>query len=145
MPSGEAATQLLKNAPTCDPNDTWRKSCSEDFGPPLIGSYGYVRSVPSFALQEDWDQLLRGKKNPTLLASIYYADRVPDAFKGDVPVLAGCTDNCYMPDHVLRLRLDGSVRYEQQYMDPPTYPGGGYLLTWSSLFIEDHPNGTLRD
>lgn len=145
MPNADAATQLLATAPTCDPNDTWRQSCSESFGPPLIGSYGYVRSSYSCSTQDGWNWLLGLKRNPILLVSIYYADKVPDAFHGEGPGLSAGIHNYYMPDHVLRLRLDGSVRYEPQYSLPATPEGGQQILTWSSLFLLDNPQGYLSN
>lgn len=137
MPSGDVASQVLKAAPTCDPNDTWRKSCFEEFGSPLVGSYAYIRHVQSFSTQEDWADYISWKKNPTLLASIYYASTVPAPFHGDGPDPAQCISeqkNCFMPDRVLRLRLDGSVRMMRQ---KTTIPGGQLYLTWSSLFFDD--------
>lgn len=143
MPTGEVATQVLKAAPTCDPNDTWRTSCDEEFGPPLVGSYAYVRYIDHgninaapLSSQEGWNAFLSYKPNPTLMASIYYADSVPEPFQGNSPPMA--PGNFYMPNRVLYLGLDGSVRSENEDIGRPYSdddPGSGMrIFMWSSLF-----------
>lgn len=142
MPTGEAATQVLDQAPTCDPNDTWRQDCNEVFGPPLIGSYGYVRAAEGFypPNTNKWKGRVRYHRNPTLLVSIYYASIVPKPFHGEGPPWPPQpftrTEDEIMPDRVLKLRLDGSVRLEHQDIgNPPgTLGGGTQLMTWSVLF-----------
>ena len=74
LPSYPVAKALLKSAPTCDPQDNWRSSCSEDFGSPLIGSYAYVGAIKNISDEEGWQFYKNmSNNNPTLLMSIYYA------------------------------------------------------------------------
>ncbi|RYX81673.1 type II secretion system protein [bacterium] len=128
MPPSDVAEKVLKNSPTCDPNDTWRASCNEVFGPPLIGSYAYIRSIEGFFPPNTnrWNNFT--SRNWTLLASIYYATDVPAPFHGDVP--PPVPGRYPMPDQVLRLRLDGSVRSERQFT-----ANGKRRLTWSALLF----------
>lgn len=140
MPTGYAAAQILKQAPTCDPSDTWRGNCSDNFGAPLIGSYGYIRSVTSVSSQSQWQDCLRVKQNPTLLVSIFYADRVPLPFHGDtVNYTAACGIDglsCQMPDRVVRLRLDGSMAVTSQSV---SLSGAPLLCSWEMIFLDDDP------
>jgi prepilin-type N-terminal cleavage/methylation domain-containing protein len=138
MPSSSVATSLLQKAPTCDPEDTWRHGCTETFGTPLIGSYAYVLSVAPFSASGGWDFMRHMRHNPTLMVSIYYADSVPAPFLGDAPDIPNCLStgkNCLMPNHVLRLHLDGSVTFS-----PPlkSINGGKLYMNWSSLFLDDN-------
>ncbi len=48
-PSDSMAKLLLKKTPTCCKNDKeWTKGCTEEYGLPMIGSYVYTRSVPTW-------------------------------------------------------------------------------------------------
>lgn len=141
MPGADAAKALLSTAPTCDPADTWRSSCGEDWGFPLIGSYAYARATEFFGTGNPgmWNAFVTRHKNPTLMMSIFYGYEVPHAFKGDWPddkQMATCGSNpgCVRPDHALRLRLDGSVAYTSER----TTLGGGRLgLSWPPTFMDD--------
>jgi type II secretory pathway pseudopilin PulG len=136
MPLGPAAVQVLKYAPTCDPNDVWRKTCSDDFGPPLIGSYAYVRFATAYSSKEAWERIVQHTPNQTVMASVFYANEVPFPLRAD-GVYRGPVEKYRMPDRVLRLRLDGSVGMTKQ----KTFVGGGHiLLTWDMLFFDDDPN-----
>lgn len=140
MPSGEVAAQLvLKRMPTCDPNDTWRSSCSEDFGKPLIGSYGYINNLGDIDNigPADWHirwlLYLSSDQPHNLLASIFYADPIPVAFHGIErnPLSPECVNyqtanNCRAPSRVLRFRLDGSVKLEKMNL-PPGRPDFSWL------------------
>jgi len=132
MPPGEIAEQLLQSLPTCDPSDTWRSSCADHFGQPLVGSYAYVRYVLS---EDDWLAWTDNQPNMTVLLSIYYADNVPDPFHGPTPNVDACVLgklHCEMPDLVLRLRLDGSVKANKQ---PNRIGGNLWLASWPQLFV----------
>lgn len=147
MPTGEVAAKVLAKAPTCDPNDTWRNSCDEEFGTPLIGSYGYVRNIHHgwdddkdkllLSTQKGWDHFLSYRENPGLLVSIYYADNVPEPFQGinDPPMAPG---NFYMTNRVLTLKLDGSVRMEKYDVGSPWTEEhrerGLKIFMWQSVF-----------
>ena len=122
MPSGDVAANLvLKKMPTCDPNDTWRSSCSENFGRPLIGSYGYVNNLEKDDWRFWWLLSKNWNPNPSLLASIFYANPVPVAFHGleRDPISLECLQGrCRAPNRVLRFRLDGSVKLEKMSLPP---------------------------
>ncbi len=119
MPTYEAANKLLKTAPTCDKADFWRASCTNDWGKPLIGSYGYVRGLQRYSTPEGWQEYLDWTDNPhsasgSLLVSIFYANNTISAFHGERPDLklnhcSYLSEPCQTPDHLVRLRMDGSV------------------------------------
>lgn len=135
MPNWEVAARVLKDAPTCDTSDTWRANCSEEFGSPLVGSYAYVRSPEGIYLPADWKNYIEHKSNPTLLASIYYASAVPVRFHGVEADWAACSRSgtyCFMPDRVLRLRLDGSVASTMACGAPPKL-----YMNWPDVFTCD--------
>ena len=133
MPVPDVAKKLLANVPTCDPSDTWRSSCSEDYGAPLIGSYAYVNYIdgqPSDLFAEK----IPGISNPTVMAVVYYADPVPAPYVGDIPAL-GIADSqeYYYPNAVVRLKLDGSVAIYHDPL-PKTAPVGHLMMSWSDIF-----------
>ncbi len=135
MPTAAMAAQVLKTAPTCDPNDQWRTSCSEVFGQPLIGSYAYVRYASPGP--NDWSFLLHRSNNPTVMLSIFYADPVPSVFQG----VSATPDECVnhgdiMPGRVLRLRLDGSVGFTKPTVRMPDFT---WCFSWENLFADDGP------
>jgi len=118
VPPYKVAKLALKDEPTCDPNDLWRPGCKEDWGQPLVGSYGYVRGVSRYATDDGWDQYLNwtdGLGHPgSLLISVFYSDTPLAPFHGETPILgAQCgpgESRCMWPNHVLRFRLDGSAK-----------------------------------
>jgi len=134
MPSGEVAAQVvLKKMPTCDPHDTWRSSCSEDFGKPLIGSYGYINNLGERDWHQKWLDYLDFDEPHNLLASIFYADPVPVAFHGITrdfgsPACASNMASCLAPNRVLRFRLDGSVKLENMNL-----PSSRPLFDWGEV------------
>lgn len=143
LPNYVAAKELLKSAPTCDPEDHWRDSCKEDFGAPLVGSYAYVGATEPFTDQnsvphtfEDNWKFIKGTRggNPTLMMSIYYASNRINAFHDNSPDISTCSKDvasCKMPDRVLRLNLDGSVS-----MSTVSKPKKDTLsISWDTLFI----------
>lgn len=138
MPSGKVAAHLLKNMPTCDPSDTWRTSCSEDFGQPLIGSYAYINALKNYS-HSGWVSVLNSRKNPTLLASIFYADPVPLRFHGmDVGYTPACGirgEKCMLPNRVLRFRLDGSVTLSKDENPESVF------FTWGIVLLSDDGDG----
>jgi prepilin-type N-terminal cleavage/methylation domain-containing protein len=118
MPSYEVAKMTLNSLPTCDPSDTWRNTCKEDWGKPLLGSYGYVRGIDRYASQQGWNEYLNwnsglGRVSGSVLVSVFYADNVAIPFHGEQPTLGPICGpqmkGCLWPDHVIRFRLDGSV------------------------------------
>lgn len=143
MPTWEAATQLLKSAPTCDLSDTWRASCTGQFGSPLVGSYGYARAEEVINPDGQFDNILAaqhktaweayiGDDNPPLMTSIYYADVVPTPFHGwastgSPPAATG------MPNRLLSVYMDGSVRtFQRSY---PSYKGTSTVMNWNFVFM----------
>lgn len=134
LPDRVGAAATLKFAPTCDPNDYWRPSCSQEFGAPLVGSYAYVRGVGAFAPDAAYKTWLHYGTNLPVLVSIFYsAHRIP-VFHGEGPTDDDCgadIQGCAMPDRVVVLRQDGSAHFDRVQLDP----GQPRLITWSSLFF----------
>ena len=147
MPKWQIANQVLSGAPTCDPQDTWRTNCAESFGSPLIGSYGYSNSDEMLAIDDgltnDWSGEVDIIPNPVLLTSIYYADPVPILFHGERPPLNTPTGMSLMPNRLLGVYLDGSVKAK-----PINYPQGPtsfILMDWSTVFAVQSPSQTTQN
>ncbi len=135
--TGDSAREAVRKAPTCDPTDTWRSSCAEILGDPMLGSYAYAYNVPLFRAEPSaLTEFLASNPNPGLLVSLFPEERKTVRFVGERPPVAACRplSLCVMPPHVLVARLDGSVRRASagpQAVEPTgSYP----LITWSSLF-----------
>lgn len=142
MPSGDVAAQVvLKKMPTCDPSDTWRSSCGEDYGKPLIGSYAYINNFdqpaqPTNGLQWWWRLRLGFGDSVPLLASIFYADPVPKAFHGfsRAGKFIGCApdlSDCVLPNRVLQFRSDGSVKMVKRYSNQTRV-----VFDWEGVFYD---------
>lgn len=124
MPSYDKAKELLKGYPTCDPNDSWRTGCQQDWGRPLIGSYAYVRGIKRFDSehQDAWEDYYVspgggwwGQKG-SLLISIFYTESVPMPLHDEPPERSACVlakhfGECDWAKDVLRFRLDGSCAF----------------------------------
>jgi prepilin-type N-terminal cleavage/methylation domain-containing protein len=110
LPTIENARVVLAKAPTCDPNDYWRKGCSEEFGDPLIGSYAYVRGLKGFTGSADGFKAgFNSSGTVAMMMSVFYADPAYPAFRGDMPPVAGSPAGRPIPNGILVLRSDGSV------------------------------------
>ena len=136
LPTWDVASKALAGAPTCDPQDTWRRSCSENFGSPLIGSYGYSNSDEMLSnadgLTNDWGGELDDIPNPVLLTSIYYADSVPAAFHGEQAPLNTPTYRKLTPNRLLGVYLDGSARTRSFSL--PQGPITFNIMDWGYVF-----------
>lgn len=118
IPTYEIAKIALISEPTCDPSDTWRSACKEEWGKPLIGSYGYVRGIDRYASQQGWNEYLNwtsglGHAPASVLISAFYANNLTVPFHGEQPPLGPACgsqmERCLYPDHIIRFRLDGSA------------------------------------
>ncbi len=139
MPAYEVAKDLLKSAPTCDSLEHWRTDCNQDWGEPLIGSYGYVRGVPGFVTKyDDWlSYVEQMNENPPVFLSPWHGQYQLIRFHGDgVPWPGKPIESFRFPDRLGFVRADGSTK-----ITPNTYAGnakGGYLFSWSSAFSVGH-------
>lgn len=138
IPTWQVANKVLAGSPTCDPQDTWRTNCSESFGSPLIGSYAYSRSDEMLATgfnqmpKNDWGEEVNICPNPVLLTSIFYADSVSIPFHGAYAPFNVLPQRTLMPNRLLGVYLDGSVKTKQF-----GFPSGPTLIQtmgWSSVF-----------
>jgi prepilin-type N-terminal cleavage/methylation domain-containing protein len=144
IPTWANANNALSGMPTCDPQDTWRTNCSQNFGSPLIGSYAYSRSDEMLSIgpgmpQNDWADLTQIYFNPVLLTSIYYADPVAQAFHGAAAPSGDLPNEIEEPNRLLGVYLDGSVKTKQTQ-----YPQGPKLFTvmdWSTVLASQSYNG----
>ena len=135
LPPIDRARTVLSTMPTCDLADTWRSSCGESFGDPLIGSYGYIRGLRLFQ-GNDGLQRLRNGNNPIIMVSIFYADPVPPPFHGENPSPELCPgDTCRMPTGIVGVRMDGSVRSTKIAYHPS--PGVTLQFSWPNAFLGD--------
>lgn len=139
LPNPAQVRQVLEIAPTCDPNDYWRQSCSQEFGDPLVGSYAYVGAIKPFDTEDGWQWYKSiPNNNATLLMSIYYSDTKVRSFRGDLVPVELCQLNfseCVIPNRVVRLRLDGSVSTTS--VETENKDGGHHLMSWAVLFVSD--------
>jgi len=136
LPNYDTAKGLLAGAPTCDLNDSWRASCKEDFGKPLIGSYAYIRGTQGFE-SEDGFRNLAGAVSPMMI-SIFYASPQLPRFAGDAPSMSLCATNsesCYMPTDLIMLRPDGSVYLRKAFSRPDGTPP--MYFSWTAAFFND--------
>jgi prepilin-type N-terminal cleavage/methylation domain-containing protein len=128
VPSIDSAAVALKGAPTCDPEDNWRTTCSESFGSPLVGSYAYVRGVGFFNSSAGLG-MLRNSSNPVVMLSIFYARPAVPVFHGDYPPQ---TLRTTMPSGLIALRLDGSVSSSMKVSRPVGIDLG---FSWPNAFF----------
>jgi prepilin-type N-terminal cleavage/methylation domain-containing protein len=135
LPTYPEAINVLRNAPTWAPNDFWRKDTAEVLTEPMIGSYGYVRGVPSFSADEALtayrSMINDNGYGSVLLVDVFYGSRVFPFRKVDQqPVFGPPLMGFGTPDVVLKLRENGSVKIWR--VDSPPYLGFG----WESLFFD---------
>jgi len=132
VPSFESARIALQTAPTCDPDDTWRSSCTEAFGDPLIGSYAYVRGL-RFYNDPAGLAFLRNSGNPIIMVSIFFANPPIPMFHGETPP---STVNAIMPTGIIGLRSDGSVSSTKTVFHPA--PGLNLRFAWPGAFLSSN-------
>ncbi|MDR3692018.1 MAG: hypothetical protein P4L46_21745 [Fimbriimonas sp.] len=133
VPSIDTARTVLMSAPTCDPSDTWRTSCTQAFGGPLIGSYGYVRGL-RFYNDPAGLAFLRKASNPVIMVSIFYTNPEVPMFHGESPSsMEIATGSFSMPTGIIGLRLDGSVATSKTVFHPG--PGVNLAFSWAQAFL----------
>ncbi|MHB1460819.1 MAG: type II secretion system protein [Armatimonadota bacterium] len=158
-PDSKTASELLKKMPTCCLNDSeWTKGCTQPFGPPMVGSYAYVRAL----LDID---------HPTyeMLAKYYDAGHdyvwMVDIFHSTygipAPYYAGkenqrqyTTRICQtepldswkrtaFPNNLLGLSDDGHVQILNPEGFAPSTPHGGFTFSWHLIFQIPNVNSEL--
>jgi prepilin-type N-terminal cleavage/methylation domain-containing protein len=138
LPNYESAKIALTKAPTCDRADYLRTNCAADYGPPLIGSYGYVRGVDTWSNEDTWQQALDRYPNPYLFASVYYGERKVIPFDGNDHNPCVGDMSCAWPSRLLRVKADTSVTVSNFGAPKHSAKGGTYLLfTWGPIFYTD--------
>ena len=136
MPSYENAKTILVKAPTCDSLEYWRTSCEQNWGEPLIGSYGYVRGVQDFVTKDDdWFKYLEEVgENPTIFVSPWHGQSNLIRFHGDsVPITCLPLESCRFPNRMAFAKADSSVKIQTNSFGG-TRPSGGFDFTWSAAF-----------
>jgi prepilin-type N-terminal cleavage/methylation domain-containing protein len=138
LPPTDVVSKVLAKEPTCDPNDYWRTSCSQVFGNPLVGSYGYIIPVTD----DPYDLPLSfindiNHGNPSILVSVFYSDSRSSPHQGDWETPLGpCYHDpspvsCQMPDKVLRLFYSGTVK-----LTPNSYRAShGVIMSFDWIII----------
>jgi prepilin-type N-terminal cleavage/methylation domain-containing protein len=148
MPTWEAAKWVPRDAPTCDPNDTWRKGCTEQFGSPLVGSYGYARTDEVLNPNGVFDKIFAAEHmtawevyisddDPPLMTSIYYADAVPTAFHGPFTTNLPPATTA-MPNRFVTVHLDRSVRTFQRSFAPNNIMGWNEVFTSQTAYAKNN-------
>ncbi len=137
LPSFDLARTLLGALPTCDPAESWRKSCSERLRDPMIGSYGYIRGTPLFQ-DEQGARVIQLASNPIVMISIFYARYQIPQFQGDQPPLNLCQTainvGCRYPSGLIGLRYDSSA----SILRVPLANGQPPLFSWTAAFLSDN-------
>ena len=130
LPDYSQARWVLDNAPTCDPEDTFRKGCDVPTVAPLIGSYAYLRGTDGYASETEFRKKVESQSEVYLLASVFYGDRPPRLFDGNDqnPCIAQRT--CRMPTRLIRALSDGSVKVTNGSPGAQVFP----LFTWEGVF-----------
>ncbi len=135
-PTENNALTAVASAPICDATDTWRKSCNEKLGNPMLGSYAYVYNVPSFLAEPDsLSQFMTSHENPAMLISLFPMERPIVRFSGEHPDASQCkpASVCAMPPYVTAAFKDGSTR--RVVVGPAQLPTSGFpLVIWYRIF-----------
>ena len=113
---------------TCDPLDSWRQNCTQDWDP-LLGSFGY-------AIQTEQDRVFyeehsRIAGEAVLLVSIFGETPSISSFHGDAPppwMLADLDVNVRMPAFAIVSRTDGSAARVPTGLPKKVYMGWGALI-----------------
>lgn len=105
----------------CDPGDYWRSNCGEDLGVPMVGSFGYVGSLPAVG-----QRIYSVSNNPPIFADVFYTGNSLPVVRG-----FGVDTFAYQPASALVSFGDGSVRtvkLENQVGD------GQLMFNWLDIF-----------
>lgn len=152
-PDDAVARKLLKKMPTCCPNDKeWTNGCTQSFGIPLIGSYAYTRSVPTWiAAPYDHVEPFYECECQAFLADIFHGSQgIPaplhsedprdyyfNVMKPGVPRWRWC-----IPDKTLFAFADGHAAVSSS--NAPSADGKrGTILSWNSVMLV--PDTTLEE
>ncbi len=149
-PDTAVARDLLKKQPTCCPNDKeWTKGCTQPFGPPMIGSYAYVRAIPGMEKVPE-DKLTHffnlkssdfyNNEGVIWMVDVFHSSHgIPAPYYVDkeTPVQYSArvsSSRTFMPDNQIRLFDDGHVS-----MSKPTtiHTGTGAMnigFAWGTVF-----------
>ena len=127
LPNGKVAQTMLDAKSTCDPEDTWRSTCSAPAVAPMIGSFAYVRGTKYFTIVTNWKADLAANANPTLLIDPFRSRDHISYFTGDEPPIGVGSDT--LPLDMLRLRADGSISSKAKTVDTNWYP-----FKWPTAF-----------
>lgn len=126
LPSRQTAKALVPSEISWDPDDSWRRDCREDWGDPMLGSFGYAGSLPISSLVVSRDA------NGPLLIDIFQHQTGIEPFHGNGSPPPG-PDNPWpaqMPTTVLVARMDTSVKSEH-----PGLPSS-MRMNWQTLFLQ---------
>jgi len=132
LPRDPIASNLLGNAPTCDPLDNWRSNCKHELGKPMVGSYAYAGSVFSEPYDYEWWPIfLSGDYREPIMVDIFASNNIVEHYVDLDPVQPLPE---IFPDHVLNLYLDGHVQitHEPGIFVPTANGFRGF--TWQEVF-----------
>ncbi|MHB1462424.1 MAG: type II secretion system protein [Armatimonadota bacterium] len=133
-PDDQTARHLLQKMPTCCPSDTvWTKSCTQEYGQPLIGSYAYTRSVSGWsnAPYEVVSDFYSRQTSYELMVDLFHGqDGIRAPLHGETPEVYargkyGEIDK--LPERWFTLYSDGHVDVHKQ--GKPNY----VVMSWNIL------------
>ncbi len=142
-PDDTVARKLLEKMPTCCPNDKeWTNGCTQTFGEPLIGSYAYTRSAPTWiSAPYNQVQLFYECECQAFLADIFHGSQgIPAPLHTESPrqylfnvMKSGVPRwRWSIPDKTLFVFADGHAAVTNH--DAPSANGKqSTVLSWSSV------------
>jgi len=143
LPVDANSANVFRDAPTCSLLDNWRKNCSENWGAPMVGSYGYGGYTASFELisgpmpegiNPTWQMELQDGRCAILIDAFVNPVLIPP-FHGESTARDPLIE---MPTSVLDLLQDGSV-HTLHIWSPP--PGRQIGFSWPDLFLYSKHGG----
>jgi len=141
LPTAEAIFSTLAKVPTCDKMDYWRQSCSNEWGLPMVGSYGYVLGIEEFKDKEVWQAYKQSLPNYPVFAAIWYTDNKFTPFHGNSAPAGGCFgEDCFLPNKILYAMHDGSIlNWHVKKYRAGKDPGEliGWAFAWSNIFNDE--------
>ena len=142
-PDDAMARKTLEKMPTCCANDTeWTKGCTQPYGPPLIGSYAYTRSVVGWdkASYDDVSKFYNNQpESYVLMVDLFHANTGIPAPLHDVPYGRSKpsypSERTVLPERWIALYSDGHTEQVVEGKQDPNKVK--VVMSWNLLFWFD--------
>jgi len=134
MPADIIKAGALKDAPTCDPLDFWRKNCKDVFGIPLVGSYAWIGYVVS-DIPKQFQYVVDGRASNVPLFADIFVSSYSMAPVHDINTIDHTHIYPKHPDKVLFEYLDGHCRILHGRIWPSKWGNGFFEFGWLPIFL----------